>query len=401
MLSTVAIGARYAYTSIGGIGLVQSWSASQYWVTYRDGFIRRGLPGQVLAWLTNGTPTGTQMSAYATVLAGFGAVALGLLALLLGREASTRRGAFLVFTLIAVSPFTFSLIVRDLGRYDVIGFVGLVMVALIGLRASGLWAAILSGLVCIVAVASEEFLLVHLAPVVLLAVRYASRGSSSATYMATAAVLPAAGMAVASTLVRPDRGSLLRAVDLAHVARPDIARDGRHAIAALSQSLESAVSHYFQISPWTMPVLAVLFGGFAAAAVALAWVCVGCPQGRILRGIGLYLMLATVGLSVVGIDYRRWWGLAFVAALASLVLLCPCGRQGNRDSGLSSVLFTVAVLATSVALQLAPVAASGFDRRAATSIVLETASCRELRDLSNRRGRFTTCESNMIGGVLT
>ncbi len=32
------------------------WQASQYWLTYRFGFVRRALPGEVLSWFTERPP---------------------------------------------------------------------------------------------------------------------------------------------------------------------------------------------------------------------------------------------------------------------------------------------------------------------------------------------------------
>jgi hypothetical protein len=73
--------------------------------------------------------------------------------------------------------------------------------------------------------------------------------------------------------------------------------------------------------------------------------------------VSLYA-LAALGLSLVGDDYRRWWGFAFVTMVASLVLL----RQGaapipapRRPEGPPGRRLVAVALLASAALALFPI----------------------------------------------
>jgi hypothetical protein len=144
---------------------VEPWQASQFWVTYRDGFVRRGLPGEVLSVVTGGSPTIAQMTAAATALLVAAGAAWAVLARAVWRVAAEDARA-IAAALVVVSPFAFSLLVRDIGRYDTIGIIVFVMFAAVVLHSGRPQWPALTGMsaATAVAVASQELLIAFLVP---------------------------------------------------------------------------------------------------------------------------------------------------------------------------------------------------------------------------------------------
>jgi hypothetical protein len=369
----VVAAAAVAVLVVSGVSLVGEvlsghpmtpYVAPQYWLSYRDGFVRRGLPGEVLRLLTSGT----YPSLRAAEVLGVGlsvAAVLGVLALaaMLARRAGDRSVALAVAGAVVASPLGLSLFARDLGRTDAVGV--LVLVALAAVPWSRLpSAALVVGVAVLsaVAVATEEFLVALVLPVALVAAGSALAGRRYARPWTLLAVLPALLVAVLSAVVPAPAGLLTSTLAAARAAGvppsvPTVPAPPDHdSVSRLKYGfVENLQAYYATVSADRVVLTALLW----AVAYLLLVVVVGHLLGRSLRdrayGAAVTLFaLAAVALSVAGIDYRRWWTLAAVAALCLLLQLGPGPR---RPSPLSwpAVLALVVLAAAGVALQNTPV----------------------------------------------
>jgi hypothetical protein len=351
---------------------VEPWQASQFWVTYRDGFVRRGLPGEVLSVVTGGSPTIAQMTAAATALLVAAGAAWAVLARAVWRVAAEDARA-IAAALVVVSPFAFSLLVRDIGRYDTIGIIVFVMFAAVVLHSGRPQWPALTGMsaATAVAVASQELLIAFLVPLTVAALGAAGWTGRRLVVRAAAVLAPGALVAVASVTVTPSRTSLLTAVDAAQAAGTGTDRYRSNAIAALTQTTEQTLRHSADISPITFGVCLLLLGGCWAGTTALLWYLLGRRGGRLFWAYAAVYAAMAVALSVIGIDYRRWWALAFAAAVATLLLL-PARDSQPHVRGRLFVL-AVLVLAASAIGQLFP-NNPWWDPSAPTNVVLDVRS---------------------------
>ncbi|MCO1660623.1 hypothetical protein [Pseudonocardia humida] len=355
--------------------LVETYQASQFWVTYEHGFVRRGLPGHVLAALVGGPPTAGQVTAAAFALMALGVAALLALVLVIARSAP-RPVRPTVTALLVCSPFTFALVLQDIGRYDAVGFAAMAVAVVGALRWAPGPALLASGLALLVAAAAEEVLAAFLAPVAALAAwrLMAAAGPAARAGAAAATVLPGVVLAVWGLTANPPTAALLAMVDEANAERPDIMRSSPvNAIASLSQNLRDALDHLAEMAPHVMPLLNLVFGLCCLSAAALVWRLTGRREPRLFRSLVAWCVLAAIGLGIAGIDYRRWWALAFVTLVAAVPLLRPGPRQPvpGPPVGSARPVVVVAVLAVSVAAQVVPVgAAILLDPAAQTHIIL-------------------------------
>src|SRR3954465_11877393 len=85
--------------------VVDDYTASQYWLTYRHGFVRRGLPGQLLGWLF-GAPAHTHMTGTAVVLCFLALAAAGVVVAGVCRRVEGRSQRLLLLAVLLWSPFT-------------------------------------------------------------------------------------------------------------------------------------------------------------------------------------------------------------------------------------------------------------------------------------------------------
>ena len=101
--------------------IVDEYIGPLYFVDYSDGFIRRGLVGEVVDLVAGHGQTSTEVAGWTLTLLGtFAAIAIVLQAAWRCRDSASRC---LVATLGILTPLGITTILRDPGRYDAIGLV--------------------------------------------------------------------------------------------------------------------------------------------------------------------------------------------------------------------------------------------------------------------------------------
>lgn len=364
MVLTLAVGvltaARCASHVLGQFETgqaVDEYHAPLYWLDYGAGFVRRGLPGEVLSWFAGSEVSYGEMAVAALAMSAVCLGALVWLAVLLARGANSAAARLAVVALTVSAPFTLSLVTRDLGRYDGIGMIAIVGIVL---AARGRWqsawvASGLAGLAVTVACASEEFLIAFLAPVVLVAAgRLADGVNARAPQLAAVMLGPGAAVSAVSFLLRPSDSLVMStgaAARAAGVAAPN--RPGNDAVSLLNATLDEQLAVFEHYSPPVLVVTTVVLAGVAVLAAASVWLLLGRPNPRRTLATATYLAVVTAVLSVVGVDFLRWWSLAFVAFLG--VLAVAELRDRRPLSFRTAVIVAVAMLACAVAQRL-PVA---------------------------------------------
>jgi hypothetical protein len=357
-LAALAAGAvlatRHAVRLLSEPG-ISRYKAPQFWLDYSDGFVRRGLPGEVLSWFTGGSPTFDQVVASGVAMSLVGALAVVPLALAVARRAPGGLRPLLAFTLLVTSPLTLPLLLHDVGRFDAVGVVLLVALAC----ASGAWervplwvGATAAGAMLAVACATQELFFGLLAPVVLgrtaLLAGYRELGRTRQRILLAGVLAPGALLTAASALVTPGEGSIA-------VARFQARNEGVQAPDELGDALDAVDS--------TVVENLSFFGLFPAdslartlAVWAVAYLLTALVLGRVLgRGAGrrygpalLYYAALAGALSVAGVDFRRWWGLALLGLAGTVVLTRHLAAEREAPAWLRRLPLPVAVAGLAV-----------------------------------------------------
>lgn len=334
----------------------------QYWLDYGDGFVRRALPGQVLRWLLGRPPDRGEVVLVATVLALAAVAGVLALAVALARRAGSRSAALAVAGAVVVSPLTLSLPVRDLGRPDSVGLAVLALLACLPWQrlpvplATGLVAVL-----CAAATATQEFLLLVVAPVAVLALARCDPGGR-ARVVAAVALVPAGVLALLSAVLPAPAAAVDRATAeaaAAGVPPPGTLVPDHTSVLRLRYGfLDNLTAYYSLLDPMTVVATTVMWGGVAVLTLGLVWQLIGgALQDRRFVAVLAAVVLVAALLSCAGIDHRRWWALATVGGLAALVLLTPFGAGEGPDRRRALLLVPAAALlvAAGWAMQLFPV----------------------------------------------
>jgi len=340
-----------------------SYVAPQYWLSYEEGFVRRALPGALLRLVTGGPDPSLAL----VKAAGVGWSVLAVLAVLvlavgLARQAQDRRATVAVAAAVVVSPLGLSLYARDLGRPDTVGVVVLVALAALPWRR---WptlpaAAAVAGLTT-AAVAAEEFLVGLVVPLGLLVLRSAWAGRRGRGLWIAVTLAPGLVVALLSAALPVPADLLTRALAAARAAgvrpsRPLVPGYGDHdSVSRLGYGMvENARIYYGITTPAGVVATTLLCALLHLLVLGVIWHLLG----RSLRE-RVYLLLTglpalvALALSVAGIDYRRWWSLALVAALGAV--LQQTGERTSRPNAGRALTAALIVLAVAgVALQSMP-----------------------------------------------
>lgn len=308
------------------------YKAPNYWLDYRFGFVRRGLPGEVLRRVVKGPPRYRQVEATAVGLSRAAALSVVPMALQAARRAPRRLPRVVATALLVLSPLTCSLLLHDIGRYDAVGV--LVLALLAGARSAWLrlplpvGAVLLAAAVCLAA-ATEEFLLAVVAPAAMAAVTLLAAGRElcfERRLLLLGVVLgPGAVVAGASLLVPAPRAALLAARDEATRAGVGLADAMGDSLAALDRGLVENLAFFRLFEPTAVTLSLALWAGLYVITTAVLRRLLGA--GRPYRSLVAVHALVGAALCTVATDFRRWWGLALLGLVATVVLLEPAGLE--------------------------------------------------------------------------
>jgi hypothetical protein len=338
---------------------ITPYVAPQFWLSYHHGFVRRGLPGQLLWWLSGGNgPSRAVVEVVGVTLSVAAALAVLTLAVLLARSTSSRLAGLAVAAVVLSSPLTVSLYLRDLGRVDAVGVVILALLVTLPWRR---WPAalVVGGLAVLtsVAVATSELLVVFVVPVAVIAAVSAltrrpdltdppgpadrPRTTPSRALMWSAvAVLPCLLLAGLSAALPAPAATLAEATAAARAAGvpasvPLVPGLVDHdSVSRLRHGLLDNIRDYYATTTVARVLgTTLLWGGLFVGLIALVWLELGRSlRERVFSVVLVLLGSAAVALSVAAIDYRRWWALAAVTALALILQLSRSGRA-SPDGG--------------------------------------------------------------------
>jgi hypothetical protein len=306
------------------------YKAPNYWLGYRFGFVRRGLPGALLARVVGGPPTYRQVEVAAATLSRAAALSVVPIAIQAGRHVPAGLPRTVATGLIVLSPLTCSLLQHDVGRYDAVGV--LVLAGLTGVGSALRRLPVPMGTMLLaaavgVATASEEFLLAVVAPAALAAATQLSGAqelSPGRRLLLSGAVLgPGAVVAAASMFVPPPPGALSTARDEATRAGVGPAGAMGDALAALDRGLVENLAFFRLFEPAAVALALALWAGlYHVTTAVLADLMGSAGDGSYRIQAGLHAAIGAA-LSAVGADFRRWWGLAFLGLTATVAAREP------------------------------------------------------------------------------
>lgn len=324
-----------------------------YYINYGDGFARRGLPGTILK-LAVGNPTSHDARVFGWLLTIVGVAGVATIAVLLGRCSSSAGRRILLVLAAATSSLSLLLVLADPGRYDDIGFACVAGVALLASWHRPGAVAIVGAMTLAVAVAtlSEEFLFGFLCPVVLACAFQVARrqpGLASdprlvrrqAVRLAALPLVVGAILLAWSAISKPS-ASLVAAAQKAS-GHPLHSLDAASALRLSVSGQWQLQEYYGRYAVITPAVWIVLF--------ALTCFAISRFLDRIDR---CYWISAAYGagvgivLSVIGIDGRRWWAMAFMTHLATTATIYGQGAHAVRAAAEGARARTATLLAAAV-----------------------------------------------------
>lgn len=350
LAATALVALARLWVFVQGDRVVPPYKATLFFVNYDNGFVRRGLPGQMLSWLSGGQPSSFSVQVFGVALSLCGATSVAVLAWRLGSEAD-EASRLPIFTLLACSPFTLPLALRDLGRYDALVIAATIAISLLASSARAthrpIATCIGAAILLLGAAASEEFAVAFAAPAALLAAWRLARGCwrSAATY-SLVILGPAGALGLVALKIRPSPTWVAYRVNeatAAGVVQPPNSIPGDDAASMLAASVSEQWAAFGRYSPETLIGTWIGIGTLAVIVSTTLWLLAGRPAPRVCALLGFWLLLATVGLSAVGVDYLRWWALA-TAGFASALLLLPRDRSQSTSGRAVPFALAVAVL---------------------------------------------------------
>ena len=312
------------------------YNATQYYLTWQDGFFRRGFPGTLLHLVMGRDPTLAELSVVTAVATVLGLVATGVFVAAVARLPAFAGSEAIVLTLLVASPLTFSMVLHNRSRLDPVVVLLVVLLALLPARVlSARWlSSVLAAGLAAAAVGSLEFAVGFVAPV-LLARALREPGGRTRWVRLALELAPAAAMAAASLLLRPSAATLDRVEE--RFTRAGIAAPRENSVSVLTNTVPEALGLNRDHLLLTRVLWFAVFAAcFAVTVHLLRQVArAGAFETRPVAAF-LVCCAATAGLvSIVGFDYGRWFSLALLALGASVLVL-----QGRPTSPLSTLART-------------------------------------------------------------
>lgn len=330
--------------------------APQYWLTYEQGFVRRALLGHAVHILAGGRdPSYDLVKVVGVGLSVAAVLAVVVLALMLARQAASRWTAVALVAAVLVSPLGLPLFATDIGRTDSFGVVMLVVLLCLPWRRLPT-ALTMAGVAVVTAaaVAAGEYLVAPVLPAGVAVLWSALAGRRGRIPWTAAALTPCLLLTVLSAVVTPPPALITRTTAAARAAGvpppwtlvPD---QGDHdSVSRLKHGFWDNLQTYYSIlTPQGVVATTILWVGVYLLLVCGAWRLLGRSLvGRRFLVVTTVFALSALALSGAGIDYRRWWSLALVGALGTLLQLTS--GEGKRIS-LNSVAVMSALICLAVA----------------------------------------------------
>lgn len=310
---------------------------------YRWEFVKRGLPGEVLRRLGMSRDPAS-INALGTALAAGLTVALTLL---FGAQHRTGRDGTWLFALLAVtSPATIAHLGYDVGRFDQL----LILLALAGLfsvQHGSRWAALAAVLTTtVVGILIHELYAVAFLPTVFGFWWYVDPGERDFNYARAGLCLALVGLTAlvmsAGMVTGTDAAEYLTRLRQTHGPEGLSGPGPEASVRVLFSDLEGNISwtlerlytaetlkhHAALIAVFTptFVVFARLFRNLYAGAASMA--------ARLRQTLLLLCCLSPLALYLVGVDFFRWWSLAFLNlfVVVSLVMRDPQKRTIVADT---------------------------------------------------------------------
>lgn len=336
LLLAVGFGVQFvAALAAGDLRVFSGFNALHFHVDYvTHGFVRRGLVGTLLWPFPEAVRGMVALVFGVAVAAGLVAVATGTLrAVRVHLAPAAARG---LSALVVASPASFLAFGYDFARYDQLNLL-LAAAAVWLVRRQRVWAA---AAVCVLALLVHEGFLFYGVPLVLAAVGMAANAPGAAlpaqlrrALIRGAPVLAVSVVTVAAVMVhgRYEPGHDALAASLAEHLTPT----NRNALFVWLRDSDAAAGYVAGrlrqglFSPLEVGLLAATAGGIAVALVAV--------YRANARRLDLWALvpLGVLPLFAVGVDYARWLGLAWVLALAVVMLQMREGRFTRLPRGLA------------------------------------------------------------------
>lgn len=313
--------------------VIGEWQASQLFISYEYGFVRRGLPGEILALLTDRNPGSGAVASAAVLLASAALLAWSFLGFVVLKRISAGSPRLLAAATLVASPFTVSLTIIDIGRYDAVGLVALAVLVGVSERARPSVVCVVGAVCVTIATATAEILFAVVGPVAVLACWHASSANMTrrAALSSVLIVGPGAMIALASFALQPTEAVMNQFLADALQVRPDIHQGPyANAVSALDQGVERVGAGIFEMAVATLLFETVLFASCYGASVWLLWRLAGQPAQPLFEVAVMGFACVALILTVLGIDYLRWWALAFAGVVAVIALL-PRSRPPRSD----------------------------------------------------------------------
>ncbi|HYP46922.1 MAG TPA: hypothetical protein VEQ66_17215 [Propionibacteriaceae bacterium] len=330
--------------------------APQYWLTYEHGFVRRALLGQVVHILAGSRdPSYHLVNVVAVALSVTAVLAVVVLALMLARRVASQWTAVAVFAAVLVSPLGLPLFATDIGRSDSFGVVILVLLLCLPWRRLAT-AVVVAGVAVVTAaaVAAGEYLVAPVLPAGLAVLCSALAGRRGRVPWTVAAITPCLLLTVMSGVVAPPLALVHQTTAAARAAGVPPAwtlvpgqRD-HDSVSRLKYGFFDNLQTYYSIlTPQGVVATTILWVGVYLLVVCVVWRLLGWSlvERRFLVVITVFA-LSALALSGAGIDYRRWWSLAVVGALGTLLQVTS--GEGKRMA-LHNVAVAVAMICLAVA----------------------------------------------------
>ena len=302
------------------------YNATQYYLTWEDGFFRRGFPGTVVHLLMGRDPTLGELSVVTGVATGLGLVAMLAFVVVVARLSAFSGAGGVALTLLVASPLTFSMVLHNRSRLDPVVVLLVVLLALLPARVlSSRWlSSVLAAGLAAATVGSLEFAIGFVASLLLARALRAEDGRRLVRLGLELA--PALVLAAASLLLRPAPATVDRVSE--RFRQAGVAAPHENSVSVLTNTVPEALTLNRDHLLLTRVLWFVVFAACFAVTVHLL---------RRLGRIGAFDRREDVALlaccaatacavSIVGFDYGRWFSLALLALGGSVVVL-----QGRPD----------------------------------------------------------------------